>query len=127
MRLDLDCIRDILLTIEENTGYNEHITLSERNIITYDLLKEYDSKKVMYHIIQSGKSNLIEAEQIDLCGNIFIKDLTPYGHKFISNIRENSNWNKVKKVANEIGTTSLEAIMQISINVISSIITSRFK
>ena len=52
MRLDLDCIRDILLTIEENTGYNEHITLSERNIITYDLLKEYDSKKVMYHIIQ---------------------------------------------------------------------------
>ena len=81
----------------------------------------------MYHIIQSAKANLIDAEQVDLAGNIMIKDLTPYGHKFIANIRENSNWNKVKKIANEVGTTSLEAIMQIAINVIGGIITSKFQ
>ena len=126
MKLDIDCVRDILLTVEEYTGYNEYITVSEMNI-KYDLLKKYDSKKVMYHIIQSEKANLIEAGQVDLAGNIMIKDLTPYGHKFIANIRENSNWNKVKKIANEVGTTSLEAIMQIAINVIGGIITSKFQ
>lgn len=126
MKLDIDCVRDILLTVEENTGYNEYMTVSEMSI-NYDLLKKYDSDKVMYHIIQSSKANLIDAEQIDLAGNIMIKDLTPYGHKFIANIRENSNWNKVKKIANEVGTTSLEAIMQIAINVIGGIITSKFQ
>ncbi len=126
MKLDIDCVRDILLTVEENTGYNEYMTVSEMSI-NYDLLKKYDSNKVMYHIIQSAKANLIDAEQVDLAGNIMIKDLTPYGHKFIANIRENSNWNKVKKIANEVGTTSLEAIMQIAINVIGGIITSKFQ
>lgn len=125
MKLDLDCIRDILLTVEENTGYNEYMTVSETSM-EYSLLKKYDNKQIMYHIIQSEKANLIEAEQIDLAGNILIKDLTPYGHKFIANIRENSNWNKIKKIANEVGTTSLEAIMQIAINVIGGIITSKF-
>ena len=126
MKLDIDCVRDILLTVEENTGYNEYMTVSEMSI-NYDLLKKYDGNKVMYHIIQSAKANLIDAEQVDLAGNIMIKDLTPYGHKFIANIRENSNWNKVKKIANEVGTTSLEAIMQIAINVIGGIITSKFQ
>lgn len=126
MKLDIDCLRDILLTVEENTGYNEYMTVSEMSI-NYDLLKKYDGNKVMYHIIQSAKANLIDAEQVDLAGNIMIKDLTPYGHKFIANIRENSNWNKVKKIANEVGTTSLEAIMQIAINVIGGIITSKFQ
>ena len=125
MKLDLDCIRDILLTVEENTGYNEYMTVSETSM-EYSLLKKHDNKQIMYHIIQSEKANLIEAEQIDLAGNILIKDLTPYGHKFIANIRENSNWNKIKKIANEVGTTSLEAIMQIAINVIGGIITSKF-
>lgn len=28
MKLDLDCVRDILLTVEENTGYQKYITYS---------------------------------------------------------------------------------------------------
>lgn len=126
MKLDLDCVRDILLTVEENTGYQKYITYSI-NTKQYGNLQKYGNEKVMYHILQCEKSNLIEAGQIDLAGNILIKDLTPYGHKFISNIRENKNWNKVKKVANEVGTTSLEAIMQIAINIISGIITAKFQ
>lgn len=126
MKLDLDCVRDILLTVEENTGYQKYITYSI-NTKQYESLQKYENEKVMYHILQCEKSNLIEAKQIDLAGNILIKDLTPCGHKFISNIRENKNWNKVKKVANEVGTTSLEAIMQIAINIISGIITAKFQ
>ncbi len=126
MKLDLDCIRDILLTVEENTGYNEGMIVSEASC-KYDLLKKYDSNKVMYHIIQSQKSGLIEAEQEDLVGNILIKDLTPNGHKFVANIRENSNWNRIKKVAGDVGTNSLDAVKQIAINVISGIITSQFQ
>lgn len=126
MKLDLDCIRDILLTVEENTGYNKNMIISEMRM-DYDLLREYDSNKVMYHVIQSQKSDLIEAETIDLAGNILIKDLTPNGHKFLANIRENSNWNKIKKVAGDVGTNSLDAVKQIAVNVISGLITSQFQ
>ena len=59
MKLDLDCVRDILLIVEENTNYNEFMTVSEETN-RYELLNKYDNKKVMYHIIQCKKANLID-------------------------------------------------------------------
>lgn len=76
MKLDPDCIRDILLTVEENTGYNKEIRIGEDSI-NYELLKKYDNDKVMYHIIQSEKSGLIDSEEIYLTGYYKIRDLTP--------------------------------------------------
>ena len=126
MRLDLDCIRDILLTVEENTGYNKFMVINKMSN-EYELLNKYDGDKVMYHIIQSKEHGLIESGSRDLGGNIPIGDLTPEGHKFLANIRENNNWNKTKKIANSVGSTSLDAIKQIAVNVISGVIASKFQ
>lgn len=96
MKLNNDCVRDILFTVEDNTGYNKHL-IFHANKANCDKLKKYDNDEIMYHIIQCTKAYLIEAGQIDLSGNILIKDLTPRGHEFINNIREDNNWNKVKR------------------------------
>ena len=126
MKLDLDCIRDVLLTVEENTGYNKYMHINDMSN-KYELLNKYDGDKVMYHIIQSEKQKLIEVENRDLSGNIWIGDLTPSGHKFIADIRDDNNWNKIKKTAQDVGSTSLDAIKQIAVNVISGIIASKFQ
>ena len=76
MKLDPDCIRDILLTVEEYTGYNKEMRVSEDSI-KYELLQKYESEKVMYHILQSEKSGLIEGEKLNLTGYYIITDLTP--------------------------------------------------
>ena len=50
MRLNPDCIRDILLTVEENTGYRESM-LYESNQ-EFARLKKYSEDVVRYHMKQ---------------------------------------------------------------------------
>lgn len=125
MKLDLDCIRDILLTVEDNTGYQEYLTYNSEQE-EFELLKKYDGDKIMYHILQCKKANLLECYEPDLNSNILIEDLTPYGHKFLADIREDKNWKKVKEISKNVGTTSIEAIKDIASNVISAAIISAF-
>ena len=52
-------------------------------------------------------------------------DLTPLAHQFLSDIREDTNWNKTKEIAKSVGSTSMDAIRQIAAGVISSLIHSQ--
>lgn len=126
MKLNIDCIRDILLTIEEETGYEKYMTYNP-NQQNYKLLNNYEGNEIMYHILQCKNANLIECEKIDLAGNVLIKDLTIEGHKFIANIRENNNWNKVKDISKKVGAASIDVIKDIAASVISAAISSTLK
>lgn len=55
-----------------------------------------------------------------------VQDLTPTGHKFIENIRQDTIWNNTKSIAAKVGSKSLDAIMQIASNVITELIKSQF-
>lgn len=41
-------------------------------------------------------------------------DLTPDGHEFLANIREDNNWNKIKTISSSIGFASLKVISSIA-------------
>ena len=81
----------------------------------------------MYHLIQCGKSNLIECSQLDLSGNLIIKDLTPRGHEYLNNIRKDTNWSKVKKISKSVGAESLKVMEDIAVGVITNVINSQIK
>ena len=122
MRLNPDCIRDILLSVEEVTAVN---VLFEYN---WDerggtRLGRYDHDEIRYHIRQCEMAELITGYQ-EWNGGEYIKihDLNPAGHEFLANIRSDSVWNKTKKVAAEIGAGSLRAIAQIAGSVMTEII-----
>lgn len=126
MRLNLDCTRDILLFVEENTGYEKCVKFPEVSE-EYELLSnKYGSDVVMYHLEQCKKSKLIETTSKDLSGNVYVKDLTPEGHSFIANIRENNVWEKTKKQAKKIGSTSLDVIIKVASSIISEAIKTTF-
>ncbi len=116
MRLDLDCVRDILLTVEEYSGYNKLVYFPEH--FSNDILQRYDEDTIRYHINQCILSDLIipfiDGGQWDLLGRTQIRDLSPSGHEFIANIRNDSSWNRVKKHAVQIGTSSISAVIQIA-------------
>ena len=126
MKLNPDLIRDILLTVEEKCDFdNPMIYDSENN--TLELLKPYTHEEIIYHINQCELAQLILG--VNFYSNrsvIHIKDLTPAGHEFLANIRKDNIWNNTKAVAEEIGTRSLTALTQISANVVTSIIKSKF-
>lgn len=132
MRLNLDCVRDLLLCIEEQTGFKDKCSFiymeSNNGIPDFQetLYKSYPYDELFYHIQYCIKSNLIE-EYSTTDAWIMISDLTPEGHEFLNNIREDNVWNGIKTVSSKVGAKSLEAVTQIASNVISELIRSYFK
>lgn len=123
MKLNPDCIRDILLTVEElSNGIN---FISSATLIKQ--LNKYDPVEIMYHVRQMEMSNLIvlPLNSFALDGSYLIKDLTPQGHQFIANIRQENNWSRTKEIASKVGSTSIDVITTIASNVISDIISKQ--
>lgn len=134
MKLNFDCIRDILLYVEENTNYKESVVLpipSKFHIRKIDeqyphdyILEKYGENETFYHIEYCEKAYLLEIEYDSIY--LTINDLTPRGHDFLANIRNDNIWNNTKDIASKVGSKSLEALIQISSNVITTIIQKQF-
>ena len=123
MKLNNDCVRDILLCTEENTGYHTAIVISQDSM-PFQILQAYNPEEVLYHIEQCKKADLIETKNF-INGGISINDLTPNGHDFLANIRSDTVWNDTKAVGQKIGITSLSALLQISTGVVTTLIKSQ--
>lgn len=114
MRLDPDCIRDVLMAVEEVSNINTVVSISHDNYQKYEKLKKYEYDTVAYHLRQCDLGGYLYHCSCTLRMDFIIMDLTPKAHEFLANIRDNTFWNKVKRKAAELGTTSLEMIPQIA-------------
>lgn len=111
MKLNPDCIRGILLTVEEKCDFNTPWAYS-RDTVKSEYLAEFSHEEIVYHIKQSSVSGLIENVQYyDLGASVLVGDLTPLGHEFLSNIRAKSLWNQVKSKAAD---ASLSILMELA-------------
>lgn len=122
MKLDPDCTRDILLTVEDNVSFSE----SWRPSSADQRLTKYTPEKILYHVRQCEMSGLLCGVDWYMRGNFSVQDLSPTGHSFLANIREDTNWNKVKQVANEVGSTALDALINIASNIVTNLISGKF-
>lgn len=95
MQLKLNCIRDLLLCLEDKLELNGVYHLNEMNLETIcdcEIMKSYNQKDIVYSLFK-----LIEAGYI--VGNVpcederstvytaMVKDITWQGHEFLNNIR----------------------------------------
>lgn len=126
MRLNNDCVRDILLSVEEVCDFNESFRYSKFSN-DFERLQPYSHDEIIYHIKQCKLASLITSMFATDGGDYLeVGDLTPEGHKFLANIRNDDIWNKVKKIAGTVGSHSLSAITQISANVVTQLIKAQF-
>lgn len=126
MKLNPDCIRDILLTVEEVTDFDTRLVyiMSDNQ---FSKLQKYTHQEIIYHIRQAEESDLIMGVSYPDSGEMcIICDLSPFGHEFLANIRKDNIWNNIKSISKQIGSTSLNALVQISSNVITEIIKAQF-
>lgn len=121
MKLNPDCIRDILLTVESATTLDQPISIYPDALPEF--LSIYSSDEVMYHIKQCELSGLF-GDKVTWClgGNCLIRFLSPAGHQFLADIRSDNNWAKTKEIAKNVGSESLSAIKDIATGVIASLI-----
>lgn len=142
MKLNLDCIRQILLCVEDNTGLRKCCFFIDsgleesQNIIGSDLiplpdyqtklLKDFSNDEVIYHVGYCVEAELLSTNTSLGLYQTVITDLTPKGHDFLENIRDNKVWSGIKSVASKVGSKSLDSIIQIASNVITQLIKTQF-
>lgn len=125
MKLNPDCIRDILLSIEEVSNFNSLLTSEQLSKSSY--LAEHSKDEILYHLHQLELAGYIIAPSKQMYGDVFLlNDLSPLGHEFLSDIRQDANWNKIKSISKDVGTETLTSIKTIAENVISSAISTMF-
>ena len=141
MKLNLDCVRSVLLCVEDNTelrkaccfvdtGLDESMEFVGETVKPNDyqlkLLADYSNDELIYHINYCIEAMLLSTSDLSTTYTIIIDNLTPKGHDFLANIRDNKIWSGVKDVSANVGANSLNAVMQIAANVITEIIKARF-
>ena len=95
MIINNECIRDIMFTIEKESSF-EHPCRMIGIKNKYPHLVEYGEDTLAYHIRYLKMKELIFNPN-DRDDHGF--DLTPAGHEFIQNIRDDNNWSKIKKIS----------------------------
>ena len=99
MKMNPDCVRALLLTVEENCDFN-HFIEYRINKNGFDKLSSYSHDEILYHIKQCFMNEMITGVHYydgDNC--VVICDLTPKGHEFLANIRSEKIWNQTKRYA----------------------------
>ena len=122
MRLNPDCIRDILLIVEKYATYSNDV---EQEIVFQELEDTYNHEEILYHIRQCEASGLFLKVQY-FFGGFSIVDLSSEGHQFVNDIRQDTNWNRTKEVAKNVGSTSLDVLKDVSAKVLANLISHQF-
>ena len=119
MKLNMDCIRDILIAVE-SLNYGDVYTIPK----LHDNLPNYSEETLDYHCRQLTDAGFLDALTINVMGCPYpqvarIMDLTFTGHQFLADILSDTIWNKTKDIAKSVGAESLHAIKDIAVNVVS--------
>lgn len=120
MKLNPDCIRDILLLMEE-ADYEEII---EAHTL-FQSLSQYDKNTISYSVKKMVEADLITAcitNGDDYSEIQYLNDITYYGHEFLNDIRSDSIWKNVKEIGTQIGSNSVNALTQIATGVMTALI-----
>jgi hypothetical protein len=127
MKLNPDCVHDILLSVEEICTSDRGMNYNGGSNDNPKLLNKYSCEEIIYHVQLCEKYGLILNVNYrkDDSVHILIKDLSPQGHTFIANVRKDDVWNETKSIAEKVGSLSLPTLAQISDNIITKRIESQ--
>ncbi|OHY31284.1 hypothetical protein BI362_02925 [Streptococcus parauberis] len=119
MKLNYDCIRDILLTVESLDRIDSSVYLDDYK--KYKLLEKYSNDEIQYHSIKLIQEEYVQGLKVsgsDITNAIFMEDLTWKGHELLNDIRSESVFKETKtKVINSIGTVSLSIFQQLAVDI----------
>ena len=111
MRLNYDCIRDILLYIEKHTTYK--CSTVDTNSLIKHFKNKYDTDTIYYHIRMISQADLVDDVEWADDAPIFVSGLSWNGHQYIDSIRDDGIWKSVKEDIKPLKSVPLNIIIQI--------------
>ena len=135
MKLQIDCVRDVLLVLERVHRISVDDSFSvEQNTLTFrelcSELPDWDRADVFYTVSNLKQAGLLFADieivndYVVLC---LVSGLTYEGHKYLDSIRDEQRWAGIKKALPAIRNYSLDAIRAITEGATSAAITAYFR
>lgn len=121
MKLNYDCVRDVMLYLERNLNFGSPIRDTNINL-------NYDIEDIRYSLLKLHEINYLDgsvSKYMDGEYSVITTDITFYGHKFIGEIQSDTIWDKTKSVSKDLGIQTINGITQIASSVISSLILSK--
>lgn len=121
MKLNYDCVRDVMLYLERNLNFGSPIRDTNINL-------NYNIEDVRYSLLKLHEINYLDgsvSKYMDGEYSVITTDITFYGHKFIGEIQSDTIWDKTKSVSKDLGIQTINGITQIASSVISSLILSK--
>lgn len=126
MRLNVDCIRDVMLVLEDSP-YGKHFSVRQ----LCELLTEYSEEDISYTCLKLTEADFITALVTGTLGlePAYVKDISDItfsGHQFLADIHSDTIWNGVKSVAAKLGVASVSSLTQIVSSTTLALIKSHF-
>lgn len=125
MELNIECVRDILITLEQQSDF---VAMPTHEF--FKLLPQYPQKQILYtswRLHEGGYINLFtfcppgsSTPTIRLVG-----DLTFKGHEFLADIKPKNNWDRLSIIFKQGGTASLKTIANIAIDLGTDVLKSK--
>jgi hypothetical protein len=117
VKLNQECVRDLLLYLEEKLQYNSRIIINDLK------LKSYSKDDLMY-----TADKLTEAQYINTIANwnmssshiIAVESITYQGHQYIDSIRDDNIWKEAKSKFSKLASVSLPVIQELATSIAKS-------
>lgn len=130
MKLIPDCIRDVLLEVENFQFLQDDLSVHYMELENFSILKnKYSNSEIAYTLLKLIEAKLIVGNAQYAGGHLFsinVSALTFNGHEYLEKIKSQGKWSKVKIIGSKVEDFSLSAIERIAEGVTSAAITKYF-
>ncbi len=127
MKLNYDCVRSVLLTVEKSKTIDEELNLIPLTVeMIFEQLPKYEDSEILYTIEKLKEAGYINAALHFAAGHFIdgaVSSITYSGHEYLDNIREPEVWRKVKAMLKNAGAITLPLISQAAQMLIGSQLT----
>lgn len=127
MKLNYDCVRSVLLTVEKSKTIDEELNINPLTVETiFEQLPKYEDSEILYTIEKLKEAGYINAALQFAAGHFIdgaVSSITYSGHEYLDNIREPEVWRKVKAMLKNAGAITLPLISQAAQMLIGSQLT----
>ena len=119
MKLNHDCIRELMLYIEENLELGEMIDMSITTI------SDFSEEDTIYSAVKLHEAGYLSGDVVQTLGGEYramISGITWEGHKFLDTIRDNQVWSHTKTVLSKVSSASISFTSSVASQVLTNLI-----
>lgn len=121
LKLNHDCIRDLLLFIENNLEYGFYIDVNSVQI------NDYSKEEILYSADKLYEAGYISVDRRVTIGSkgmpqINIKSITWDGHQFLDNVRDRNVWENTNDILSNFSSVSIGVVNNVATQIISSFV-----